>query len=206
MLSSNLRWSCGSGRLARRQPVLPKTRFRSSVGAWLSLARAPGSGPGGRWFKSTRPDHYDLRSCHGSFTSCAAKKTGSVTSAARETFPSGWHATIVVKYKPRGIDDFSASSTPNSSSRNPRPSRARNFSRPREEREAERCPFSAAPVLLSHFLGGASPPPAIPFNGRRSLRFGGASRLPGSRAVCSVILSRVSEGEPQGELHESGHA
>jgi hypothetical protein len=27
------------------------------VGAWLSLARAPGSGPGGRWFKSTRPDH-----------------------------------------------------------------------------------------------------------------------------------------------------
>ena len=31
---------------------------RESVGAWLSLARAPGSGPGGRWFKSTRPDHY----------------------------------------------------------------------------------------------------------------------------------------------------
>ena len=29
----------------------------SAVGAWLSLARAPGSGPGGRWFKSTRPDH-----------------------------------------------------------------------------------------------------------------------------------------------------
>jgi hypothetical protein len=29
-----------------------------TVGAWLSLARAPGSGPGGRWFKSTRPDHY----------------------------------------------------------------------------------------------------------------------------------------------------
>src|SRR5690348_14513640 len=28
-----------------------------SLGAWLSLARAPGSGPGGRWFKSTRPDH-----------------------------------------------------------------------------------------------------------------------------------------------------
>ena len=27
-----------------------------SLGAWLSLARAPGSGPGGRWFKSTRPD------------------------------------------------------------------------------------------------------------------------------------------------------
>src|ERR1051326_8764833 len=26
-------------------------------GAWLSLARAPGSGPGGRWFESTRPDH-----------------------------------------------------------------------------------------------------------------------------------------------------
>ena len=29
-----------------------------SVGAWLSLARAPGSGPGGRWFKSIRPDHF----------------------------------------------------------------------------------------------------------------------------------------------------
>jgi hypothetical protein len=28
------------------------------VGAWLSLARAPGSGPGGRWFKSIRPDHF----------------------------------------------------------------------------------------------------------------------------------------------------
>jgi hypothetical protein len=28
------------------------------VGAWLSLARAPGSGPGGRWFKSTRPDQF----------------------------------------------------------------------------------------------------------------------------------------------------
>src|SRR5215467_4602239 len=25
-------------------------------GAWLSLARAPGSGPGGRRFKSSRPD------------------------------------------------------------------------------------------------------------------------------------------------------
>ena len=32
--------------------------IRLFVGAWLSLARAPGSGPGGRWFKSTRPDHY----------------------------------------------------------------------------------------------------------------------------------------------------
>ena len=31
------------------------------VGAWLSLARAPGSGPGGRWFKSTRPDHSSCR-------------------------------------------------------------------------------------------------------------------------------------------------
>ena len=31
------------------------------VGAWLSLARAPGSGPGGRWFKSTRPDHFSYR-------------------------------------------------------------------------------------------------------------------------------------------------
>jgi hypothetical protein len=177
MLSSNLRWSCGSGRLARRQPVLPKTRFRSSVGAWLSLARAPGSGPGGRWFKSTRPDHHDFYSCLGSFTSCAAKKTGSVTSAARETFPSGWHATIVVKYKPRGIDDFSASSTPNSSSRNPRPSRARNFSRPREEREAERCPYSAAPVFLRH-LGGESSA-SHPFQLAKALPL--RKRLPAAR-------------------------
>jgi hypothetical protein len=74
---------------------------------------------------------------------------------ARETFPRGLHATILVKYKPRGIDDFSASSTPNSSSRNPRPSRVRNFSRPEDVREAERCPYSAAPVFLSH-LGGES--------------------------------------------------
>src|SRR6202035_986913 len=29
-------------------------------GAWLSLARAPGSGPGGRWFESTRPDQSPL--------------------------------------------------------------------------------------------------------------------------------------------------
>jgi hypothetical protein len=34
-----------------------KNLFSALVGAWLSLARAPGSGPGGRWFKSTRPDH-----------------------------------------------------------------------------------------------------------------------------------------------------
>ena len=31
-------------------------RYTSRFGAWLSLARAPGSGPGGRWFESTRPD------------------------------------------------------------------------------------------------------------------------------------------------------
>ena len=28
----------------------------SAIGAWLSLARAPGSGPGGRRFESSRPD------------------------------------------------------------------------------------------------------------------------------------------------------
>jgi hypothetical protein len=32
--------------------------WSESFGAWLSLARAPGSGPGGRWFKSTRPDQF----------------------------------------------------------------------------------------------------------------------------------------------------
>src|SRR5438093_1084508 len=31
-------------------------KWFSLFGAWLSLARAPGSGPGGRWFESTRPD------------------------------------------------------------------------------------------------------------------------------------------------------
>ena len=30
--------------------------YTRNFGAWLSLARAPGSGPGGRWFESTRPD------------------------------------------------------------------------------------------------------------------------------------------------------
>ena len=35
-----------------------RVRQHLIVGAWLSLARAPGSGPGGRWFKSTRPDHF----------------------------------------------------------------------------------------------------------------------------------------------------
>ena len=30
------------------------------IGAWLSLARALGSGPRGRQFKSVRPDHYQL--------------------------------------------------------------------------------------------------------------------------------------------------
>ncbi len=28
-----------------------------SVGAWLSLARVPALGAGGRWFESSRPDH-----------------------------------------------------------------------------------------------------------------------------------------------------
>src|SRR5207249_3785579 len=31
------------------------------LGAWLSLARAPGSGPGGRRFKSSRPDSTSQR-------------------------------------------------------------------------------------------------------------------------------------------------
>src|SRR5581483_10449217 len=35
--------------------------FVFSFGAWLSLARAPGSGPGGRWFESTRPDQIPQR-------------------------------------------------------------------------------------------------------------------------------------------------
>src|SRR5256885_15273161 len=38
------------------RPSASESRF-ATVGAWFSRARAPGSGPGGRWFKSTRPDH-----------------------------------------------------------------------------------------------------------------------------------------------------
>jgi hypothetical protein len=30
--------------------------YLERLGAWLSLARALGSGPRGRWFKSSRPD------------------------------------------------------------------------------------------------------------------------------------------------------
>src|SRR5580700_2250091 len=37
-----------------------RTSYTGIFGAWLSLARAPGSGPGGRWFESTRPDHFQL--------------------------------------------------------------------------------------------------------------------------------------------------
>ena len=41
----------------------PRIRwYTGNVGAWLSLARAPGSGPGGRWFESTRPDQKSLYS------------------------------------------------------------------------------------------------------------------------------------------------
>ena len=43
----------GDRRPARR--VAGPVRLEG-FGAWLSLARAPGSGPGGRWFESTRPD------------------------------------------------------------------------------------------------------------------------------------------------------
>ena len=40
-----------------RQLLSTVRRFTLNLsGAWLSLARAPGSGPGGRWFESTRPD------------------------------------------------------------------------------------------------------------------------------------------------------
>src|ERR1700686_823995 len=48
---ANFRQRRHSGQSATLGPV------PTPVGAWLSLARAPGSGPGGRWFESTRPDH-----------------------------------------------------------------------------------------------------------------------------------------------------
>jgi hypothetical protein len=55
-----------------------KPRFaecQSSVGAWLSLARAPGSGPGGRWFESTRPDHFlSAPASESSTRNCTCKK------------------------------------------------------------------------------------------------------------------------------------
>ena len=42
----------------RPNATLVLRRVRFTFGAWLSLARAPGSGPGGRWFESTRPDQF----------------------------------------------------------------------------------------------------------------------------------------------------
>jgi hypothetical protein len=41
-----------------RKLFVVSQQLLQAVGAWLSLARAPGSGPGGRWFKSIRPDHF----------------------------------------------------------------------------------------------------------------------------------------------------
>src|SRR5690349_21775934 len=40
------------------------TVYTEGIGAWLSLARAPGSGPGGRWFESTRPDQSNFFRIH----------------------------------------------------------------------------------------------------------------------------------------------
>jgi hypothetical protein len=117
-------------RLARSlsaPPKRPASYFRRGV---AQPGRAPGSGPGGRWFKSTRPDHSNCFPCLGSFTSCVAKRTESVTSAARETFPSGRLATTVATYKPRAIGGPCRSSIQNSSSHDPTHSRGRNFSRP----------------------------------------------------------------------------
>jgi hypothetical protein len=47
-----------AGALARCRALEPPAPGFPAIefGAWLSLARAPGSGPGGRWFESTRPD------------------------------------------------------------------------------------------------------------------------------------------------------
>src|SRR6266571_4985507 len=48
---------CPRGRRLRANSIQRKLLVVGSrFGAWLSLARAPGSGPGGRWFESTRPD------------------------------------------------------------------------------------------------------------------------------------------------------
>ena len=43
--------------------------YWSMFGAWLSLARAPGSGPGGRWFESTRPDQNSFQQLPAFFRS-----------------------------------------------------------------------------------------------------------------------------------------
>ena len=38
----------------------PTVHTEEDLGAWLSLARAPGSGPGGRWFESRMVRKLDL--------------------------------------------------------------------------------------------------------------------------------------------------
>ena len=48
---------------ARSLPVL-FLRLFPAVGAWLSLARALGSGPRGRRFESSRPDHHRFNNLH----------------------------------------------------------------------------------------------------------------------------------------------
>ena len=38
--------------------VTEMTQHKENIGVWLSLARAPGLGPGGRRFESCHPDSY----------------------------------------------------------------------------------------------------------------------------------------------------
>ena len=42
--------------MADSDVVVDRLGRLKKIGAWLSLARAPGSGPGGRRFESSRPD------------------------------------------------------------------------------------------------------------------------------------------------------
>ena len=46
------------GRQFRLRTFKKNLKKIENVGAWLSLARVPALGAGGRWFKSSRPDHF----------------------------------------------------------------------------------------------------------------------------------------------------
>ena len=53
-LADQLRWKVISFKFVLLRNALVNSK---SVGAWLSLARVPALGAGGRWFESSRPDH-----------------------------------------------------------------------------------------------------------------------------------------------------
>src|SRR5207249_11369261 len=69
------------------------------LGAWLSLARAPGSGPGGRRFKCSRPDlqsSFASIDCghHGGRSHLAFKLTGGSTGGAQLLERGSFHCGL----------------------------------------------------------------------------------------------------------------